>query len=291
MNHRDYILDITKKYILEAEIYDKELGYTRSVYVTNKNKYITGTRGAKYSLTKDNDDIFFNLNLDRFEKYGHSGNTIVRQWIYPNFNLLGIDDTMYLPEVLKKNHKGIEESNKIVLEELNERKENYKKLYTENLKYVDEDFLKNVEINNQLYIGKTYNDDQFMFNTIFNLIPEDYLNKNFDINKINNKFSEILKIQQNIAVKELEEEKKNLTEKDQINEVNSVINLVKTGVKESIEENDRRIKSYKSNEIEIIDAINDILTRWPPILFPVPTFLSDDEDNSVFKDTTLIFGN
>ena len=88
-----------------------------------------------------------------------------------------------------------------------------------------------------------------------------------------------------------DQEKKNLTEKDQINEVNSVINLVKTGVKESIEENDRRIKSYKSNGIEIIDVINDILTRWPPILFPVPTFLSDDEDNSVFKDTTLIFGN
>jgi len=282
MTHRDYILNINKKYILNANIYDSVNNCRKLCYITNNDEYIPTNRDSQYFLDDNQDHIFYNLNNEKFERYGNGEVSFIE---YPNFSLLNIEDIIDIPEACENNNKGIGESNKIVLDELNVRKENYKKLYTENLKYVDENFLENVEVNKELYIGKTYNDDQFMFNTIFNLLPEDYINKNFNIDIINEKFNEILEYYESIALTELNEEKNSLNEDDQKKEIDSVISLVNDGVILTKKEN----QSIIEQEDNSFDAIDKILQSWPPILFPVPSFISDDEDDTVFKDSSLLF--
>jgi len=61
--------------------------------------------------------------------------------------------------------------------------------------------------------------------------------------------------------------------------------LVNDGVILTKKEN-LSIIEQEDNSFDIIDKI---LQSWPPILFPVPSFISDDEDDTVFKDSSLLF--
>jgi len=279
MTHRDYILNITKKYILHANIYDSVNNCRKLCYITNNDAYIPTHRDSQYLLDNNQDQIFYNLNNEKFERYENGEVFFIE---YPNFDLLNVEDIIDIPEACENNNKGIEESNNIVINNLKNKKEKLLELKDE-IKQYNLDI--NLNLNDSLFINKVYDDNQYIFNTLFNLNPNDYKENNFSVNEINIIYNKILENKQSIALAELNEEKDKLDEDDQKQEIDSVISLVNDGVSLTKKEN----LSIIEQEDNPLDAIDKIFQSWPPILFPVPSFISDDEDNTVFKDSSLLF--
>jgi|TARA_R100000479_G_scaffold176400_1_gene130631 hypothetical protein len=156
---------------------------------------------------------------------------------------------------------------------------------------------KNCDEVKDLFISDVYDQYQTKFNLIFDITVNEYRNKTYKLENICKKFFEILDIHKKKSIDVLDKEKEEMklaeASDEDLEEVDSVIDLVSNGVKDCKNTCKDILKQYKNKEISKEDVVESIIKSWPPILFPFPRFLfeSGGANMSVFKQSLLKFTN
>ena len=282
MTHKDYIIDISKNLIVQIACKDSEIPCGKFFYGTNNEDHITVNRTSTYHLSNANPNeyIFFDINASEFVKM--DGNNIY-SILYPNIKLLNCELEDIGDEVILNNNPGVLSANELTLGNLDKLKNDFKILSTFATNYTPASAIENLKTNQTLYVNKVFNDNQAKFNLIFNITPTQYLNNTYNLTASRDKYFEVLDKEAAIAVASLEEEKTKKIALDAREEIDSVIGLVNSGVTDVKNTCNTAVTNYNTGTLSLSEAMVDIFETWPPILYPVPTFICDNTDN----DTTF----
>jgi hypothetical protein len=256
-----------EKYILLTEYYDNDI--LRKCHLTRNKKYLTKEIPKDFDSFTDTNYVY-NLDLERYEKIPCHKIDITHHSSYNR-----IKAKNFLDYINFDNLKLIDEINDEEYRKITDRVNLFKKSVD-----VAKTFTtlqdNNIQIYKKLFSSEIINEHNCCFSLIFELLPEQYEKGNIDIDKIKNKFNEVLNVYKQKAFENLDSELDEL-DKDEIEE----LMLIKLMIEESVKE---IIEKYKDS-----DSLVDLFEDWPAILLPAPEFISNEINDTSYQDCLWAF--
>ena len=256
-----------EKYILLTEYYDNDI--LRKCHLTRNKKYLTKEIPKDFDNFTDTNYVY-NLDLERYEKIPCHKIDITHHSSYNR-----IKAKNFLDYINFDNLKLIDEINDEEYRKITDRVNLFKKSVD-----VAKTFTtlqdNNIQIYKKLFSSEIINEHNCCFSLIFELLPEQYEKGNIDIDKIKNKFYEILNFYKNKAFDNLNSELEDLSD-EEIEEMDIIKQMIEDSIKETFEK-------YK-NSTNLIDLFED----WPAILLPAPEFISNEINDTSYQDCLWAF--
>lgn len=281
---------VTKQYIVQLNLLDKNFKGEKRVYVTKDENLAKNNIGKEDKLLN-----FYNLYLDKWITYDW---TDIAMYTYPNYDMLVTqddEDTHFLENLIDiiKDNPRVKDANEKVLNVIQERKKIFEDIVNEAKKFTE---LNNIDLNQELFLGEyfsntnAYTKNKLLFNLIFNLEYKNYVNTDYNLDIIIEKYYQVLDYYANKAKKDLDIERADIDDSEMLEEIDSIEEILNDSVNENKEFCIAKKNSVVNDNYDKEDAIIDIMENWPPILFPVPEFICDNTDNdTLFEENIWLF--